>query len=153
MKKNMRYITVIFLFVFGISAIHTHVHAQSNVNETVIGTISGRIPAGEIYTLYKSSADSFREYFAGWQLVGERDRRVTFTYDQLYEKCLNEAKKQYGKDYPNLYLKNLSAVLDEMGTLPDEVYHSGAVGSSTEYKKTERIQRVYIYSAIVVVAQ
>ena len=140
------------MLMFGISAIHMQSYAQSYVSETVVGSVSGRQDAGEVYDLYKSSADSFREYLAGWKFVGERDKRVTYSESQLYEICMNEAKRQYGRYYSNLYLKDFYYSIKEE-PLDDEEYYSQQVGSSTQYRKKERRKRVYIYSATVVSAQ
>ena len=146
--KIMKIIFVVaLLLMFGASTNF----AQSST-ERVIGSISGTQDAGEIYDLYKSSADSFRDYLSGWKFVGEQDRRVTYSFDQLYNKCLDEAKRQYGNNYPNLYLKKFSYDINEE-ELPDEEYHSQVIGSSAQYRKKERRKRIYTYSATVVVSQ
>lgn len=144
LKKN---VLVTLLLALGISAIPVQSFSQSN--ERVIGSVSGKIEAGEMYELYKSSADSFREYLAGWVHVGPRDKTVNYSYSELYEKCLEEARRQY-RYYSNLSLRDFDYKV-KFQELDDEQYYSNVVGSSTEYKKKDRQQKVYIYSATVVV--
>lgn len=151
LKKNGLVSLLLILGASTIFAVHP-AEVQPSDNETVIGNISGEQDAGEQYDLYKSSADSFRAYLAGWTYVGERDKMVTYSESQLYEKCLNEAKQQYGRYYPDLYLKDFH-VRVELEHLDDEEYYSGAVGSSTKYRKKSRVKRVYTYTATVVAAQ
>ncbi len=147
MKTLMKNVLVALFFVLGISAIPVQSFSQSNAR--VVGSVSGEIIAGEMYELYKSSADSFRDYLAGWQHVGPRDKTINYSYSELYEKCLEEARRQY-RNYSNLSLDDFDYKI-EYEELNDERYYTNVVGSSTEYKKKDRQQKVYIYSAIVVV--
>ena len=147
MKKLKKNLVITLLLFWVVSSIFAQ-----NSTEIVIGSVSGTQNAGEVYDLYQSSADSFREYFAGWQSLGVKDYRVDYSYNQLYDICLDEAKRQYGRDYPNLYMKNFYYNIDEI-ELPDEESYSQVVGSSTKYRKKERRKRIYNYSATVVVYQ
>lgn len=149
LKKNF---AVVLLLMLGVSIFHSQNFAQSYGSETVVGSVSGSLDAGEAYQLYKSSADSFREYLAGWRDMGWKDTRRTYSYNEVYDKCLEDAKRQYGKYYPNLYLKNFDYNIKEE-ELEDIEYYSQVVGSSTQFRKKERVKRIYIYSATVVTAQ
>ena len=137
LKKN---IVVALLLMLGVYS----AHAQS-----VLGTVSGELDAGEMYDLYRSSSDSFREYLAGWKYVGARDKTVSYTYDEVYDKCLQKAKRQYSY-FTDVDLKDLHYDI-EYERLDDLVSHTQEVGSSTEYKRTDRQKKVYKYSATVVV--
>lgn len=150
MKKLRSSLVMALLFIIGVTAFAQE--SQSSGTEKVIGYVSGEVDAGEVYELYKSSADSFRGYLAGWQNVGLKDRRTSYSDNQLYDKCLEAARKQYGKYYPDLYIKETSFGVEDR-YLEDEEYYSQQVGSSTKYRKRDRKQRVYTYSATVVVKQ
>lgn len=147
-KKNV--VVLLCLFVF--SVVSTQFYAQTYGIETVVGSVSGTQDAGEAFHLYKSSADSFREYLAGWRDMGWKDRRVNYSEAQLHEKCLDEAKRQYGRNYSNLSLRNFYFMVEEK-EMPDEESYSNVVGSSAQYRKTDRVKRIYKYSATVVAIQ
>ena len=143
------------LLLFGMSTIPAQVYSQSK--EMVIGSVSGRIDAGEVYELYEKSIDTFRQYLRSrftdrWKSLGQRDKRVTYSRSEIYDICLAEAKRQYGKNYPNLYLKDFH-FSEEEEELEDEEYNSQNLSSTARYKKEERRNRIYEYSAIVVVKQ
>ena len=87
-------IVVVAILMFSISSILSQ---STQSSEIEIGTISGEQEAGQAYDLYRSSADSFAEYLAGWTYVGEKDRRVDYSDNQIYEKCLEKAKERYGR--------------------------------------------------------
>lgn len=145
-KYNMKKTMIALLLTFCISA----VFAQS---EQTIGSVYLRIDAGEMYELYENSADSFFSFLAGWKHLGGRDETVTYSYDQLYAKLKAEALRKYGSSYPNLDLKNFDYEMKytDPGDLPDEKSYTQVIGSSTEYKKKDRIAKYYNCSATVVV--
>lgn len=149
LKKNL---VIAMLFIIGGTSIGTPSFAQSYGSETVIGSVSGSLDAGEAFELYKSSADTFRDYLAGWRDLGWKDQRRTYTYDEVYNKCLEKAKRQYGRNYSNLYLKNFDYDVKEE-EVDDYEYYSQVAGSSTQYRKKECVKRVYKYSATVVVSE
>lgn len=152
MNSLTKNLAVVLLLMLGISTFNTQSFAQSYGSETVVGYVSGSVDAGEAYELWKSSADSFREYLAGWRDMGWKDNRKDYSYNELYNKCLDEAKRQYGRYYPNLYLKNFDYDVKEE-ELEDIEYYSQVVGSSTQFRKKDRVKRVYLYSASVVVSE
>ena len=152
MNSLTKNLVVALLLMLGVSAFNTQSFAQSYVTETVVGSVSGSVDAGEAYELWKSSADSFREYLAGWRDMGWKDNRKDYSYNELYNKCLDEAKRQYGRYYPNLYLKNFDYDVKEE-ELEDIEYYTQVVGSSTQFRKKDRVKRVYLYSASVVVSE
>lgn len=137
------------------AAVATSDSALSKQTETVIGSVFLRVDAGESYELYESSADSFRQYLSGWKHQGWRDKTVSYSYDELYAKLKKEALRKYGSSYPDLKLKdfNYEMKYTEPGELPDTKSHSQVVGSSTEYKKKDRIAKYYNCSATVVVSR
>lgn len=152
LKKNL-FITS--LCVLGITTIIAQNNTQSfemppSSNEKVIGTISGELVAGEAYDLYYYQ-ESFIKEFSKWKYVEWKDRRSTFSIYELHEKCLSAAKSKYGDLYPNLYLRSFKYEMSEQD-LPDNEYYSNVIGSTDYYKNTNRIRRVYKYSAMVVVA-
>lgn len=140
------------LFIIGGTSIGTPSFAQSYGSETVIGSVSGSLDAGDAFELYKYSADNLRDYLAGWKDVGWKDNRITYSSNEIYNKCLEKAKRQYGRNYPNLYLKDFNFDVNEERA-EDQEYYSQAVGSSTQFIKKERVKRVYYYSATVVVSE
>jgi hypothetical protein len=152
MNSFTKNFAVALLLMLGVSAFNTQGFAQSYGTETVVGSVSGSVDAGEAYELWKSSADSFREYLAGWRDMGWKDNRKDYSYNELYNKCLDEARRQYGRYYPNLYLKNFDYDIKEEN-LEDIEYYSQVVGSSTQFRKKDRVKRIYKYSASVVVAE
>lgn len=133
---------VVWLFVLGIST-------MSAQNYRVVGNVYGNLDAGEMYEFYKSSADSFREYLAGWRHMGPRDNTRDYSREQLYDICLEQAKREYGSYYSNIDVIGLDYNVDYK-SLPDEEYYSNVVGSSTQYRKKDRRQKIYTYSAIVI---
>lgn len=133
---------LLLLFIFGISA-------MSAQNYRVIGSVSGIQNAGEMFELYKSSADSFREYLAGWRHLGSRDDTKDFSYDQINKICLEQAKREYGRYYSNIDVIGLKYDID-YEYLEDEEYYSNVVGSSAQYRKKDRQQKIYKYSATVI---
>ena len=141
----MRRIIIVILLAFCISA--------GFAQETIIGSVYLRVDAGESYELYESSADSFRQYLSGWKHQGGRDKTVCYSYDELYAKLKKEALRKYGSSYPDLELKDFDYKIKytKPGELPDKKSHSQVVGSSTEYKKKDRIAKYYECSATVVV--
>lgn len=118
-------------------------------NYRVVGSVSGEKEAGEMYELYKSSADSFREYLAGWRDMGPRDRTRDYSFDQIYNMCLEQAKREYGRYYSNIDVKGVTYNI-EYQSLDDEEYYSNEIGSSAQYRKKKRQQKIYIYSATVI---
>ena len=148
--KTLKNVILVSLLLLGFSAFPAKSLAQSY--ETVVGSVSGSVDAGEAFELYRSSADSFRDFLSGWKDIGWKDRRRTYSYSEIYDLCLEEAKRQYGNYYPNLYLKNVHYYFKDEG-LEDIEYYSQEIGSSTQYRKKERVKRVYYYSASVVVDQ
>lgn len=122
------------------------------ITETVIGSVSLSVNAGEMYDLYESSADSFLEYLAGWKYLGAKDKRIRYTDEQLYDKLKDKALREYGSFYPDLDLKDFKWNVDEEDA-PDEVSYSQVVGSSAKYKMKNRVVRIYKCSATVVVNQ
>lgn len=148
--KTLKNVVLATLLLLGLSAFPAKSLAQSY--EMVVGSVSGSLDAGEAYELWKSSADSFREYLAGWRDMGWKDNRKDYSYNELYNKCLDEARRQYGRYYPNLYLKNFDYDVKEE-QLEDIEYYSQVVGSSTQFRKKDRVKRFYLYSATVVVNQ
>lgn len=143
----MKKAVITLLILFCISALFAQ--------ETVVGSVYLRVDAGEYYNLYESSADSFRQYLQGWKFQGERDKTVSYSYDELRAKLKKEALRKYGSSYPDLELKdfNYKMKYTEPGELPDTKSHTQVVGSSTEYKKKDRIAKYYECSATVVVKQ
>lgn len=141
MKKTI----IALLLTFCISA----VFAQ----ESIIGSVYLRVDAGEMYELWESSADSFLKFLSGWKHIGGRDKTVSYSYDELYAKLKNEALRKYGSAYPDLELKdfNYKMKYTEFGDLADEEYYTQVVGSSTKYKKKDRIAKYYNCSATVIV--
>ena len=133
---------LLLLFIFGISA-------MSAQNYRVIGSVSGIQNAGEMFELYKSSADSFREYLAGWRHLGPRDDTKDYSYDQINKICLEQAKREYGRYYSNIDVIGLKYDID-YEYLEDEEYYSNVVGSSAQYRKKDRQQKIYKYSATVI---
>jgi len=127
------------------------IHAQQpyemppTSTEKIIGSISGEQKAGEAYVLYEQNWLGF------WVRDGYRDKRKYYSKKEMYEICLEKAKRKYGSSYPNLYLRNFEYSSSD-DNLPDEVTYSQVVGSGDAYKATDRIGRVYRYSATVVVS-
>jgi len=141
MKKTI----IALLLTFCISA----VFAQ----QTVIGSVYLRVDAGESYELWESSADSFLKFLSGWKHIGWKDKMVSYSYDELYAKLKKEALRKYGSSYPDLELSDFDYEMKhtEPGELSDEESYTNVVGSSTKYKKKDRIARYYNCSATVVV--
>ena len=133
------------LFVLGIST-------MSAQGYRVVGSVSGMKEAGEMYELYKSSADSFREYLAGWRHLGPRDRTRDYSYDQIYNMCLEQARREYGRYYSNIDVTGVTYDV-KFEPLDDVEYYSNEVGSSAQFRKKERTQKIYIYSATVVAGE
>ena len=115
----------------------------------MVGSVSGRQEAGEMYELYKSSADSFREYLAGWHYVGSKDRTRDYSFDQIHNICLEKAQREYGRYYSNIDVIDVTYNV-KYEPQEDETYNSQVIGSSAEYKKKERELKVYVYSATVI---
>lgn len=147
MKNKTKFV---LFFLLGFLSLSIQGYSQSN--ERVIGSVFGSVDAGKKYEVYKNSADSFRDYLAGWQYVGARDERKTLSDNEIYDICLKDAKEKYGDNYPNLYLKDIRYKV-KYEDLPDEQRHSQVVGSSTKYEFRDQRLKVYEYSATVVVAQ
>lgn len=152
MKTLKKSFIIAILFLIGGFFFSTPCFAQSYGSEQVVGYVSGSLDAGEAYELYRSSADSFREYLAGWKDMGWRDNMKNYSYDEVYNKCLDDAKRQYGRYYPNLYLKNFDYDIKEI-ELDDMEYYSQVSGSSTQFRKKQRVKKEYRYSATVVVSE
>ena len=142
MKTMKCKVLVALLFVFGT----TSTFAQ---NYRVVGSISGTINAGETFELYKSSASSVLDYLSGWKDVGPRDRTESYSVDQIYNICMQKAKKQYHY-YSDIQLKELDFEV-KYQDISDTTYYSNEVGSGIEYKRTNRSRKIYKYSATVVV--
>lgn len=132
-------------FIIGISTMS----AQSY---NVVGSVSGKQEAGEMFELYKNSADSFRDFLAGWQDMGPRDRTREYSYDQIYNICLEQAKREYGRYYSNIDVTSVRYIVN-YEPLDDVEYYTSEVGSGTQYRKKERSQKVYMYSATVIVRE
>ena len=118
----------------------------------VVGSVSGRQEAGEMYELYQSSDDSFRDYLAGWRYMGAKDKTRDYSFDKIYNICLEQANREYGRYYSNLDVTDVTYNI-KYEPLQDEEYYSNVVGSSTQYRKTDRSQKVYTYSATVIVRE
>lgn len=146
MKVFNKALAPILLFI-GVFAINTQAYSQAN--ERVLGSISGEMEAGEQYDKYRRSSDTMREYMRGWTFVKEVDNMKDYSYDELYGKCLEEAKRQY-KGYSNLSLMKLSYKI-RFDHLDDVIWSANIMGSSTEYKKKGLTKKIYEYSATVVV--
>ena len=89
LKKKLLLTLLFILGIFTVSA----------QDYRVVGNVSGRLEAGEMYELYKSSADSFRDYLAGWQHLGSKDKTKDYSFNQIYDICLEQAKSEYGRYY------------------------------------------------------
>ena len=135
------------LLMLILSLISSRSYSQSD--ERIIGYVSGTQNAGEWYELYKYSKGSLFDYMAGWKYVGTRDKMVNYSENQIYEICLNKAKKQY-RYYSNLSLRDFQVKVENQD-LPDTTYYSNEVGTGNEYRRKLRSKRVYMYSATVVV--
>ena len=142
LKKNF---LLTLLFILGSST-------MSAQDYKVVGRVSGIQKAGEMYELYKSSADSFRDYLAGWRHLGPRDKTKDYSYEQIYNICLEQAKREYGSYYSNIDVTGVTYDV-KYEPLEDEEYYSHEVGSSTQYRKKERSQKIYKYSASVIVRE
>ena len=138
------------MLILGMYVIPVQCYSQSD--EKVIGSISGKLNAGETYELYKWSKGSLFDYARGWKSLGWRDRTITYTDDQIYEKCRDKARSQYGRYYPDFYLRDYHVEVKKE-QLPDTIYYTQEVGTGNECKKKSRERIIYIYSAKVVVKQ
>ena len=114
MRKLKKKLVLAILFIIGSTSISTSGFAQSYGSEIVIGSVSGSLDAGDAFELYKYSADNLRDYLAGWKDVGWKDNRITYSSNEIYNKCLEKAKRQYGRNYPNLYLKYFNFDVNSM---------------------------------------
>ena len=138
------------MLILGMYVIPMQCYSQSD--EKVIGSISGKINAGETYELYKWYKTSLFDILGGWKSLGWRDKTVTYSDEQIYEKCMDEARSQYGRYYPDFYLRDYHVEV-ETEELPDTTWYTQEVGTGNECKKKLRERTIYKYSAKVVVKQ
>ena len=80
--------------------------------EIVIGVVSLSLEAGS---------------YTKWNTGGWKDKRITYTDEQLYNKLLSEARTKYGNTYPQLKLRNFKSAKKETD-------HPNYVGVIREYE-------------------
>lgn len=141
--------------MLGMSPLFVQSYAQSynsspSPYETIVDNISGEVMAGEIFDLYYYEEHFIRE-LSRWKYIGKKDRTLSYSEHELYEKCLSEAYRIYGSAYPDFRLRNFTCSFREQN-LPDYEYGSNEIGSSTHYKKSNRKRKIYTYSATIVVS-
>lgn len=141
-----------FLMVLGLSTSNAQSDNQPyemapSSSEKVIGTVSGETDAGRKYDLYVYKESMFS---GGWEYDDTKDKRSTYSKGKLYEYCLSEAKRKYGNSYPDLALRNFTYCKEER-SVPNYTTNSQVIGSGTKYSHRDVTERVYIYSATVVI--